>query len=90
MIILAGLLIAVFGIVLNGWVLSVLWGWFFIPLGFMKIGIAHAIGLACIVSFLINKVGLKKEDISLLNAVVQIISVSLASLLIGYIAHLFI
>jgi hypothetical protein len=46
-------LIAVFPIVvLRGFVLSRLWGWFIVPLGLPSIGIAQACGIALILGFL--------------------------------------
>ncbi len=38
---------------LNGWALSVLWGWFFVPtLGLPALDIVQAIGIAMVVSYL--------------------------------------
>lgn len=37
------------GIVLRGWVLSTLWGWFLVPLGAVEIGIAAALGISIII-----------------------------------------
>ncbi len=36
----------------QGYVLSILWGWFFVPLGLPTISIAHAIGIALVVGVL--------------------------------------
>jgi hypothetical protein len=33
----------------SGFALTILWGWFFVPLSVPPIGIAHSIGLAVIV-----------------------------------------
>lgn len=53
------LLVLVAGIVgysiLNGWVTSILWGWFIVPLGAPTIGIANAIGLALFVGLFVNR-----------------------------------
>lgn len=47
--------------VLEGVVLSQLWGWFFVPLfGGPYLGVAQAIGLTFLVSFF--KIGLKREE----------------------------
>lgn len=45
-VLLTGLLAGVS--ILRGWVLSVIWGWFMVPLGAPAIGIAAAIGVALI------------------------------------------
>lgn len=36
----------------RGWALSLLWGWFFVPLGLPPIGIVVAIGISLTVNFL--------------------------------------
>lgn len=47
-----GLLVAL-GAVLNGWALSILWGWFIAPLfGLPTLSVPAAIGLALVVTFL--------------------------------------
>lgn len=33
-------------LIIHGYVISIMWGWFVVPLGVPAIGIAHAIGLA--------------------------------------------
>jgi putative flippase GtrA len=48
--------IVVLQVMLNGYVLSVLWGWFFIPvLQFPAIGIVQAIGISIIISYLTHQ-----------------------------------
>lgn len=42
------------GIVWRGYVLSVLWAWFFVPLGLPPVGVAWAIGLAAAISMVSN------------------------------------
>lgn len=44
--------ITVLASLFNGWALSVLWGWFLVPLGLPQIGMAHAIGIGLLVGFL--------------------------------------
>jgi hypothetical protein len=46
----AALMAVPFLAVLRGWVLSILWAWFMVPLGMRPIGIAHAIGVGILVS----------------------------------------
>jgi hypothetical protein len=48
--------------ILQGVVLSVLWGWFVVPLGLPALGIAHAIGIALVVRFLTHRHTSKKTD----------------------------
>ena len=39
------------GILLGGWTLMLLWGWFITPLGVASIGLFHAVGLSLIIAF---------------------------------------
>jgi hypothetical protein len=48
--------------VLRGWVLSIIWGWFLVPLGLPAIGIAQAIAISLIASFLTHQAGDKKRE----------------------------
>ncbi len=50
--IVAGLLLVPISFAVTGWVLSVLWGWFVVPLGLKQIGLAHAIGLSTVVGLM--------------------------------------
>lgn len=59
----AGLIaILVVGVLAKGVALSVLWGWFAVPLGLPDIGIAHAIGVSVIFSLLAHHASIKKEE----------------------------
>lgn len=40
--------------ILNGWVFMTLWGWFAVPLGAPSITLAHGLGIACLVHFLVH------------------------------------
>ncbi len=77
---------------LNGWALSVMWGWFLVPLGLPPIGMAMAIGIGSIIGLLQHtpaakplKKGKELEDWlnRLGNAVLKVGVV----LLVGWIAH---
>jgi len=51
-----GTIIYVIAVILNGWVLSILWGWFIVPtFNAPTLGIAPAIGVAMVIGFLTNK-----------------------------------
>ena len=53
--------------VLNGFVLSIMWEWFVVPLGVEPVSLAHAIGITFIMNLLaksVDKESLKKEDIN--------------------------
>lgn len=54
----------VISIIFSAYVLSVLWGWFIVPLGVSAIGIAHALGINVLVAFLkMKKKDTKKEKV---------------------------
>jgi hypothetical protein len=81
--------------VLNGWALSWLWLWFIVPLGAPQIGIAWSIGISALVGMLrgSNPEPPKPEDFEeaksrLVKAYSRVITMPLASLLIGWLAHL--
>lgn len=75
--------------VIRGFVLSVLWDWFMVPLGVAEIGIAWAIGLSLIVGFFTSHLysGENKKDAG--EIVVGGIFNSLFALFLGWIIHLF-
>lgn len=85
----------VVGIPMSGWALSVLWGWFVVPVfNVPNLSIAQAVGLSCIVSFFKSyKTGEPDKDKSWVDvAVGLIVSALLAPLLavgFGWIVHLF-
>lgn len=84
-------------IVLNGWVLSILWRWFIVPtFSLTPLSIAQALGLTCVLRlFAASRTKLTEEDreMSLVPYVIQqsgtSIAVPLMGLLYGWIIHLF-
>lgn len=74
-------------VVLKGFVLKVLWGWFIVPLGVVAITIPNALGLSVIIAFLIYTIPSKK--INLEELMTYSIGVSLFALLFGFIVQLF-
>lgn len=82
---------------LRGWVLSVMWAWFVVPLGVVPLGVAHAIGLSAVFAAL---KGVARADVvddrdrgrdAVTETVVLILSMlaSLLFLLVGAVAHAF-
>jgi hypothetical protein len=70
-------------ILARGFVLTILWGWFAVPVfGLPALSIAAAIGLTVLLSYLLNHT---KESVSLGNIFIQ----ALAALGAGYLIHLF-
>lgn len=75
-------------IIWRGYVLSVLWRWFVVPLGVPTLGVAHAVGIATTV-YLLRK-GSKREEIDreyIIRATATSIVAPATALLIGWLAH---
>ena len=73
-----------------GFTLSVLWGWFMVPLGVRAITLAHAYGLLTLATVL-RPSSLSKEqrDKPVGERFAEIVSLCLVALLFGYIASRF-
>jgi hypothetical protein len=78
----------------RGWVLSVMWGWFLVPLGLPTIGIAQAMGVALTVAALVGRRGRPDKDKKPEEQIVAIgrdmkdVFIELAFLLaLGYVFH---
>jgi len=87
---LATFIIAVFGIILKGIVLSSMWQWFIVPLGVLPITTAQAVGLSVITFVLLGKY--ESSDKSEEEQLKQAITVVVAVLMMwgfGAIANLF-
>lgn len=83
------------GILLKGFVLCQLWGWFVVPFGIMMISQAHAYGLTIVASlFITHGVKSSAEDSegmgkTVLKAFGSLIMFPLFIWLVGYICHQF-
>src|SRR5690606_38361726 len=90
-------LVMIFSSVAYGFVLSVLWGWFIVPVfEIPDISILQAIGLSMVVGFLTYQhiESDKKSDRSLTESVIYMLMLAIIRpaivLFIGYIVHLFV
>ena len=55
----------VYGYVVDGYVLSMMWGWFIVPVFHLPtLSIVQAIGVGMVVSFLVRSYFMAKEDIN--------------------------
>lgn len=89
LIFLAVLAYIAFMIVLRGWVISVLWAWFMVPLGLPDIGVAAAVGLSCLMAvFLPTPAQMKNKEAEdrVQTMIYPFVSWVLA-LAIGWVAH---
>lgn len=81
--------------ILNGYVLSVLWGWFVVPtFGAPSLSIAPAIGIALVVGYMTHQIhDCQKEDRSfsqkIAEGVAMIVLKPMLALFFGWIVHLF-
>ena len=76
----------------SGFVLSILWGWFVVPLGISAIGIAHAAGLSVLLRMVTRKVDMVGGEDPVERAGWQIgvgVLAPAMGLAVGWILHLF-
>lgn len=85
----AGILVAVLIFLVKGFTLSVLWNWFLPSLGIPVIGIAQAIGVSLVTSYLLYKVKKGDTEKKLSDIVGKVFGMSVIILIIGYIVKLF-
>jgi Na+(H+)/acetate symporter ActP len=86
--------IVLFSTIANGWVLSILWEWFIVPVfGLPSLSVPTAIGIAIITSMLTSKIAYKDKDKQeMMDNVAALVGVLLSpfiTLLFGYIVHLY-
>jgi len=85
--------VVVIATILNGWVLTILWGWFIMPVfNFPALSLVPGIGLALIVSYLTYQDIICELEDSVDGAIVKLFQVvirSLFVLLFGWVLHLF-
>jgi hypothetical protein len=79
--------IALFAIY-NAWVLSILWGWFIVPLGVKSLSIAHAYGVTLVAGLFLSTRGIKenKNQDDWISSLVTWLILPLAALFLGWIA----
>lgn len=76
--------------IVNGFVLSTLWGWFIVPtfLGAPELGIVPAIGISLVVNYMTSHYT-GKDDRSIGAQFTYMVMYPALALLIGWIVHLF-
>jgi hypothetical protein len=80
---------------LNGWAISVLWGWFVTPLfGLPLLTIPYAIGLGLVISMFIPSTASETKDKGwseiLIALIAKVVATPLAAIAMGWIVHSFI
>lgn len=79
-------LIFAFAILLRGFVIYKLWGWFIVPLGMQAVGILHAYGISLFVGVLMPQISGKDGDSK--DGSKKIILTPLLFLFFGWLVHL--
>lgn len=79
-------LVAAFA-VWRGYILSILWGWFLVPLGVSPITIPLAIGFSLIVGYFTNAMSKRKDENDVLDTALELTIAPLLFLAIGWIVH---
>ncbi len=70
----------------QGYVLTILWGWFIVPLGAPTIGVAHAVGFAAM--FVLRGRG-RDDNRTVMQAFLSAVITTALALGVGAIAHAF-
>lgn len=75
-------------VVYNAWVLTMLWGWFIVPLGVKSLSIAHAYGFTLVTGLILSNRGIKenkgKDD--WVSSIITWLLLPLVALFFGWIA----
>lgn len=87
--ILAALILLVPTVMWGGYVVSVLWGWFIVPLGAPPVGIAHALGLMLMASLPLLGLAKAKDEDDALFTIIKSWVISLLALGCGWLYHAF-
>ena len=88
------LLLTIPSLIFSGYVLSVLWGWFMVPIfGMPALSIPAAIGVWMVIGFITHQTidadDSRTSEKKLYESIGQAISRPLLALLVGYIVHLY-
>lgn len=73
--------------ILRGFVVKALWGWFIVPLGVPGVGIAHALGIGFLVSYMTKQMT-ETEERDFAKAMTFEVVWALLTLAFGFAAHL--
>lgn len=72
----------------NAWVLTILWGWFIVPLGVKALSVAHAYGFTLVTGLILSNRGIKenKDKEEWVSSIITWLLLPLAALFFGWIA----
>lgn len=75
--------VVVIASLMRGWALSVLWGWFLVPLGAPGLNIPTAIGISLVVSFLTHQVHDDAKERTFSERMARVFSAAIFTPLLG-------
>jgi hypothetical protein len=78
----------IYNVIASGWVLSVIWAWFLVPLGMPAVTTVQAIGISVVASALMPK-PIRQKDVNMTGAVVTALLSPVMTMAIAYIVKLF-
>lgn len=72
----------------NAWVLTILWGWFIVPLGVKALSVAHAYGITLVTGLILSNRGVKenKDKDDWVGSILTWLLLPLVALFFGWIA----
>lgn len=72
----------------NAWVLTILWGWFIVPLGVKALSVAHAYGFTLVTGLILSNRGVKenKDKDDWVGSILTWLLLPLVALFFGWIA----
>lgn len=74
----------------SGYVLSILWGWFIVPVFHLPaLSIAQAVGMAIVIGMVTRDLNVKREDQDMASAISVPLVYNLLMLVIGWVVHQF-
>lgn len=88
-LLLARLLLLPFSLFLNALALSIIWGWFIVPMGMMPLGLAQAAGVSLVVGYLTHQISPQKDERELPELIALVLLWPLTVLGIGWVIQLF-
>lgn len=87
--ILLGLLVLPITSIFTGFTLSILWGWFVVPLGVMALSIPQSLGISITIAFLTHQPHKSDDEVGFWATIAQGVIKCVLFLALGWIYHCF-
>lgn len=75
-------------IILSGFIIKIMWGWYMVPLGVPPVTVAHAIGIDILVTYILGSSKMNL-DRTLGEIITDVVGKKLIFLLLAWIVHFF-